>query len=95
MNKFVFLTYGFEKPTAEIMEKWQAWFASIKDNIVEQGHFPRGVEISAKGRKEMPLGPSSITGYIIVTAEDMAAAETMAQTNPYIDSIRVYEVMSR
>jgi hypothetical protein len=42
MKNFVFLTYGFEKPTPEIMEAWGKWFESIRDRIVEQGHFPRG-----------------------------------------------------
>lgn len=95
MNKYVFLTYGFEKPTPEIMEKWNGWFQSIKENIVDQAHFPRGLEISDSGRKELPLGPGAITGFMTVTAESFEAAEKMAATNPYIDSIRVYEVMSR
>lgn len=38
MKKFVFLTYGFEQPTPEIMEAWGKWMESIKDNIVEMGH---------------------------------------------------------
>ena len=38
MKKFVFLTYGFEKPTPEIMAAWGKWFESIKDSIIDKGH---------------------------------------------------------
>ncbi len=94
MKKFVFLTYGFEKPTPEIMAAWNKWFESIKDNIIEKGHFPRGREISRAGTKDLTLGRDSITGFMIVSADSLDDAEKMAQSNPYISSIRFYEVMS-
>ena len=34
----------------------------------------------------------SITGYNIIEAEDLDAAEKVAQDNPYIASVRVYEI---
>jgi hypothetical protein len=37
VNKFVYLHYGFEKPTPEIMAAWGKWFASMKDNIIDMG----------------------------------------------------------
>ena len=94
MNQFMMLHYGFENPTPEIMEAWGKWFESIKDNIVDQGHFPRGLEISSAGTTELPLGPESITGFMVISAESFEAAEKMAQSNPYISSIRVYELRS-
>jgi hypothetical protein len=36
----------------------------------------------------------SITGYNVIEAEDLDAAEKIAQDNPYIASIRVYEIRS-
>lgn len=92
LKKFVFLTYGFETPTAQIMGAWKKWFASIKENVVEMGHFPRGREISKAGVTDLPLGPNSITGFVIVEAVSFEDAERMAQSNPYISSIRLYEV---
>ncbi len=94
MKKFVFLTYGFEKPTPEIMAAWGAWLESIKDNIVDMGHLSGGREISKAGTKNLPLGLESITGFMIVSADSLDEAEKMAQSNPYISSIRVYELMS-
>ena len=96
MKKFLFLHYGFEKPTPEIMGAWGKWFESMKDNIVDMGgHFSGGLEISKTGTESLPLGPESITGFTIMSAESLDDAEKMAQSNPYISSIRVYEMMSK
>jgi hypothetical protein len=96
MKRFAFLHYGFEKPTPAIMAAWGKWFGSIKDNIIDmRGHFSGGREIAKDGTKDLPLGPESITGFTIVSAESLDDAEKMAQSNPYISSIRVYEVMSK
>ena len=94
MKKFIFLTYGFEKPTPEIMAAWNTWFESIKDNIIEKAHLSSGREISKAGTKNLPLGLESITGLIVVRADSLDDAEKMAQSNPYITSIRVYEMAS-
>jgi hypothetical protein len=81
VKKFVLLHYGFEKPTPEIVAAW--------------GKFSGGREISKAGTKDLPLGLESITGFTIVSADSIDDAEKIAQSNPYISSIRVYEVMSK
>ena len=94
VKKFMLLMYGFEKPTPEIMEAWGTWFEAISDRIVDQGGFHGGaLEISAAGTKDLPMGMESITGYTIIEAESLDEAEKIARDNPYIASIRVYEVM--
>jgi hypothetical protein len=96
VKKFVLLHYGFEKPTPEIMAAWGKWFEATKSHIVDMGgHFSRGREISKAGTKDLPLAPDSITGFTVVSAASLDDAEKMAQSNPYISSIRVYEVMSK
>lgn len=94
MKKFVYLMYGFKQPTPEIMAAWGKWFESIGDRIVEKGHFPRGQEISHEGTKDLPLDMDAITGYCVIEAESFEEAEKFAQENPFIASIRVYEVMT-
>lgn len=89
------LTYGFEKPTPEIMTAWNKWFESIRNSIVDMAGLRGGREISKVGTKDLPLGPDSITGFAIVNAESLDQAEKLAQGNPYITSIRVYEMMSK
>ena len=92
MKRFMLLHYGFEPPTPEIMQAWQAWFESIADRQIDQGGFSNGREISDSGTKELPWGPESITGYNIIEAEDIDAAEKIAKSNPFIACIRVYEM---
>ena len=95
MKKFMFLTYGFKPPTPDMMAAWNKWFEEIKPGIVEMPGLRNGLEISKAGRSELPLGLESVTGFAIVTAESLEAAERMAQGNPYVTAIRVYELASR
>ena len=93
MKKFVFLTYGFEQPTPEVMEAWGKWMESIKDNIVEMGHMSGGREITKNGTEDLPMNLDAITGCMIVNAASHDDAMKMAERNPFITSIRVYEWM--
>jgi len=95
VKKFMFLHFGFAKPTPDIMEAWKAWFRSICDKQVDQGGFSGGREISKSGAKDLPWNMESITGYNIIEAESLDAAETLARSNPYSASIRIYEVRSK
>ena len=93
MKKFMLLHFGFEKPTEEIMKAWQAWFAAVEHCSVEHGGFHGAArEISADGTSELPMGPGCITGYSVLNAESIDEAVALAEGNPFIDSIRVYEV---
>ena len=94
MKKFMLLHYGFEPPTPEIMAAWGSWFESIADVQVDQGGFSGGREISKDGTKDLPWDRESITGYNIIEAESLDAAVEIAQGNPFIDRIRIYELRS-
>ena len=94
MKKYVLLHYGFEKPTPEIMAAWGKWFETVKPHMVDMAGFGNGREISTGGTKDLPLGAESITGFTIVNAASLDEAEKLAQGNPYISSIRIYEVRS-
>ena len=95
MKKFVIFQYGFEMPTPEVMEDWNKWFASIKDKTVDPGSpLGPGREISRSGTKELPMGLESLTGYVVIHANNMDEAEKIAKSSPMISSVRVYETMS-
>ena len=94
MKKFMLLHFGFEQPTPEIMAAWGKWFESIAEVQVAQGGFSGGREISKDGTTDLPWGSESITGSNIIEAEDPDAAEKIAQENPFIASIRIYEIRS-
>jgi hypothetical protein len=64
--------------------------------MVDQGGFHGGArEISAEGPKDLPMGMDCITGFNIIQAESLDEAERLAQSNPYLASIRVYEIMTK
>jgi hypothetical protein len=92
MKKFMLLHFGFEQPTPEIMAAWENWFEAIAEVQIEQGGFSGGREISKSGTVDLPWDMQSITGFNIIEAEDLDAAEKIAEENPYIASIRVYEI---
>ena len=95
MKQFMLLHFGFEKPTPEIMEAWGKWFQSVADVSTDQGGFHGGArEISHDGTQDLPMGSDSITGYSIINAESIDEAEKIAQGNPFIASIRIYEIMA-
>ncbi len=94
VKKFMYLHFGFEEPTPEIMKAWMAWFESISDKQVDQGGFSGGREISKSGARDLPWDTESITGYNIIEAESLEDAEKLAQSNPFIVSIRIYELRS-
>jgi hypothetical protein len=95
MKKFIIFHYGFKKPTQEIMDSWNKWFAALGDKIVDPGSpLGPGREISRSGTKDLPLGLESLTGYTIINAESIDAAENIAKGCPMITSVRVYEATS-
>ena len=78
------------------MAAWGEWFESIADKSVENGGFHGGArEISQSGSRDLPMEMDSITGYSIINAETLDDAEKIARDNPFIASIRVYEIMSQ
>lgn len=95
MKRYMLLHFGFEPPTPEIMEAWGKWFQSIADRTVENGGFHGAArEISRAGTADLEMGADSITGYSIINAESIDEAERLAQGNPFIKSIRIYEIVT-
>ena len=92
MRRYMLLHLGFETPTPEIMAAWGTWFEAVADRAVEHGGLGTGREISRAGTTELPMGLESITGYSIITAESLDEAQEIARDNPFISSIRVYEI---
>jgi hypothetical protein len=92
VKKYVLLHMGFEQPTPEIMDAWNTWFASIADVTVENVGFGAAREISKDGTRDLPWGMDSITGYSMIEAESLDEAEKLAQSNPFVKSVRIYEV---
>ncbi len=94
MSKYVFIHQGYEEPTQQVMDAWMAWFGEISDSVVDIGApFGPGREVTSTGARDLPIGPEAATGYTILEASDMAAAEKLLEHCPIITSIRIYEAM--
>ena len=94
MSRYVFVHHGYEEPTEQVMNAWMAWFGEIADSVVDQGApFGPGREVTPTGARDIPAGPEAATGYTVVEAADMAAAEKLLEHCPIITSVRIYEAM--
>ena len=94
MSRYVFITYGSEEPTQQVMDAWMAWFAGIADSVVDRGApLGPGREVTPTGARDLPTGADAATGYTVVEAESMEAAEKLLEHCPIITSVRVYEAM--
>lgn len=92
MKRYMLMHFGFEMPTPEIMAAWKAWFEAVAARTVENVGLRAAREVSRDGVKDLPWGAESVTGYTIITAESLDEAEEVARTNPFVASIRVYEI---
>jgi hypothetical protein len=94
MSRYVFIHHGYEEPTKQVMDAWMAWFGEIADSTVDIGApFGPGREVTPTGARDLPSGPEAATGYTVVEAADMAAAEKLLEHCPIIGSVRIYEAM--
>ena len=97
MKQFMILHVGFEMPTPEIMEKWNQWFADTKSCTIDMGGFMGGRELTKDAGNDLEAtdlawDANCLTGYSVIEAESMEAAEAIAATNPFITAIRIYEI---
>ena len=94
MKRFMLMHVGFQKPTPEIMAAWGKWFEQVAPQTVENIGLRNGSEIGQDGSMDLSMGLDSITGCTIISAESMEDAQQLAASNPFVSSIRIYEMMS-
>ena len=94
MKRFMLIHVGFLKPTPEIMAAWGKWFAQVAPQTIENIGLWNGREISQNGSADLAMGLDSITGCTIVSAESIEDAQQLAASNPFVSSIRIYEMMT-
>jgi hypothetical protein len=86
---------GSEEEQQKVMAAWGAWFGGLGESIVDAGN-PFGESRSVASDGSVGNGGSSgLTGYSILSADDIEAAAAMAGGCPILSaggSVEVYEV---
>jgi len=79
---------------AAAMERWEDWFASLGDAVVDWGSpFGASATVSSDG-SVAPSSLSALTGYSIITGDSLDAAAEAAKRCPVLQaggSVEVYE----
>ena len=100
MAKFVFAYRGggmAETPEAQqkAMDEWTAWFSVLGADVIDGGNpFGASATVSASGVSQS--GASALTGYSIISADDLAAASEKAKGCPGLAegvTVEVYEAV--
>lgn len=102
MSKFV-LTYhggsGMPEDPAEVeklMGAWGAWFESMGAAVVDGGNPFGEAKTIAAGGATTEGTDAELTGYSVITADDLDSAVTMAKGCPVLDgggSVQVYSAL--
>ena len=101
MTEYVFAYHGGKSPESEeegakVMAAWQAWFGSMGAAVVDGGA-PVGMSntVTASGISDGG-GANPVSGYTVVSAQNMEAACEMAKGCPILTdggSVEVAEKM--
>lgn len=102
MPEYIYAYHGGHTPESpeegqKVMAEWQAWFAGMGDAVVQPGA-PLGMSrtVSAAGVAD-DGGANPISGYSVVSADNIEAASEMARGCPMVvagnGSVEVAEVI--
>jgi hypothetical protein len=83
-----------EAEREQVMAAWGKWFGRLGPAVVDGGNpFAASSAIAPDGRVSQPA-PSALTGYSVVSADDLGAAVEMGKGCPVLasgGSVEVYE----
>ncbi|HUP16003.1 MAG TPA: hypothetical protein VM848_08140 [Acidimicrobiia bacterium] len=92
MANYLLLYHGGGAPEgaeaqAQVMDDWTKWFGSLGAAVVDGGN-PTGVAktVSSDGSVSDGGGSNPVTGYSVITADNLDAAVEMAKGCPHVTS---------
>jgi len=92
MKKFVLIYHGYETSTTELVAAWNNWFRRRAASFADVGNpFGPGCQITNETTIELSLSSDPASGYSIVNAENIDAAEQLLEGCPIVDSVSLYE----
>jgi len=96
MKKFVLIYKGCEASTAETIAAWNHWVQRRAASFADVGNaFGPGRRITNDRTVELSLSSNPASGYSIVNAEHLDAAEQLLEGCPIVDSVTLYEALAR
>lgn len=86
MSKYVLAFRGQSDrtPSPEEEQRWGQWFASLGGAIADRGN--RVTPEQTLASKQFDPGPASLTGYVVINADDADGAAKLAGGCPGLES---------
>ncbi|MFT5225869.1 MAG: hypothetical protein ACI8XX_001621 [Polaribacter sp.] len=102
MAKFIFVYHGGTMPETQeegmkVMAQWQGWIGGMGDAVIDMGN-PVGLSstVHSDGSVTADGGANPVSGYSIISADDLDAASALAKGCPVFEvsgSVEVAELM--
>ncbi|MGI9616810.1 MAG: hypothetical protein ACR2QO_28100 [Acidimicrobiales bacterium] len=93
MKRYILLFHGNEAATSHRRAAWNAWLQRRAASIADVGSpFGPGRRITNDTTEEFSLASNPASGFSIVVAEHIDAAEQLLEGCPIGDSVTLYEV---
>lgn len=94
MKKFILIYHGYETSTPEVLEAWTEWFQRRAASFADVGNsFGPGRQITNDRTIELSLSSNPASGYSVVNAEHIDAAEQLLERCPIVDRVSLYEAL--
>ena len=95
MKRFVLIYHGYDSSTPGLPEAWSNWFQRRAASFADVGNtFGPGRQITNETTIELSLSSNPASGYSIVVAEHIDAAEQLLERCPIVDSVTLYEALA-
>ncbi|MDX2382144.1 MAG: hypothetical protein QNM02_20595 [Acidimicrobiia bacterium] len=94
MKRFVLVYHGYEAPTPHLVAAWNSWRGRRSASFADLGSsFGPGRRITNDTTNEYSLTANPASGYSIVNAPNIDAAEQLLEGCPIVDSVTLYEAL--
>ena len=94
MKRFILIYHGYDTSTPELVEAWSNWLQQRAASFADVGNpFGPSRQITNEATIELSLSSNPASGYSIVNAENIDAAEQLLEGCPIVDSISLYEAL--
>ena len=76
-----------EAEQAKVMEEWGAWFAGMGDSLIDGGNpISKATTIASDGSTSPGGGSNPISGYSLITADDLDGAVAVGKGCPGLNN---------